>query len=52
MRWKFWLIGVAILSVMGGVAIAASVLFGWDKVARGDDPRRLCDSPLHRSGLF
>ena len=28
MRWKIWLIGVAILSVMGGVAIAASVLDG------------------------
>ena len=28
MRWKFWLMGVAILSVMGGVAIAASVLDG------------------------
>jgi len=28
MRWKFWLIGVAILSVMGGVALAASVLDG------------------------
>jgi len=28
MRWKFWLFGVVILSVMGGVAIAASVLDG------------------------
>ncbi len=56
MRWTYWLIGVVILSVMGGVAIAASVLDGtkWrvEMTPKGSAIPQYIDRALFQDGNF